>query len=107
MYASPPLSRARTYRVGCVIGLNTLPLEQEPDRVHSFALALAKSRHEFVEFGTALNFEEDLIIVIGNFDVQMLAINGRLRRRTLAAVFIRHCSSIVYLLILSVLLREL
>lgn len=62
--------------VGSVGRLNTLALEQESDRGHALALALAESVHELLELGRSLDLEEDLVIVIRNFDVEVLGASG-------------------------------
>lgn len=84
---------ANAYRVWGIRGLNTLTLEEESDRVHSLALSLAEGRHKLVQLGRALDLEEDLIVVVGNLDVQVLD-GGRgiltASRRASVLVFARH-----------------
>lgn len=84
---------ANAYRVWGIRGLDTLALEQEPNRVHSLALSLAEGRHKLVELGGALDLEKDLVVVVGNLDVQVLD-GGRsiltASRRASILVFARH-----------------
>lgn len=58
--------------------MDALALEQKPHRGGSLALPLAKGGHEFLEFGAALDLEKDLVVVIRDFDVEVL---GRTLRR--------------------------
>lgn len=71
--------------------MNTTAIEEESDRVGGFALSLTKGIHEFLQGCGALDLEEDLIVVVGDLDVEMFADGGtfRLLRRTGASVLIR------------------
>jgi hypothetical protein len=77
---------------GSVRRLHSGALEQEANRVGRLALALAESGHELLEPGRALDLEEDLIVVIGDFDVEMGAVDGGIRcaARAAVVVFARH-----------------
>jgi len=73
-----------TYRVGRIRGLDALALEEESHRVQRLALAIAEGGHEFLQLRAALDLEEDLVVVVGDFDVEMLsraASRGRLGLR--------------------------
>ncbi len=53
--------------------LDALSLKEEADHPQVSALALAQRRHEPLELGVGLDREESFIVVIGNFDAQLLA----------------------------------
>lgn len=61
-----------TYRFGVVRWLHPLAVEEESDTLHVLSLAVAERVHELAELGCALDLEEDLVVVVGNFDVQVL-----------------------------------
>lgn len=69
------LYRGGTHSVGCVFGADTGSVEQESDRGHLLALALTEGIHQLLQLSRSLDLEEDLIVVVGNLDVQVL--NGR------------------------------
>ena len=69
--------------------MDTLALEEEPDRGGRLALALAEGRHELLELGAALDLEEDLVVVVGHLDVEVLA---RCRRHVAAG---RHGAAVL------------
>lgn len=71
------MERERAYRVRGIRGLDSRAVEQEAHRVERLALALAKGRHELLELGAALDLEEDLIVVVRDFDVEVLGVGGR------------------------------
>lgn len=64
-------------RVRGIRRLHSRAVEQEPHRVEGLALALAKGRHELLELGAALDLEEDLVVVVGDLDVEVLGVGGR------------------------------
>lgn len=78
-----PFSRLRlvmavvTYLVGCIGWLHTRPLEKESDRVQALALALAESRHELFQLCASLDLEEYFVVVVGDLDVEVLAVGRR------------------------------
>lgn len=61
------------YRLGAICWLDTTSIEQEPDRSGSLALSLAEGIHQLLQLGRPLDLEEHLVVVIGDFDVQVLA----------------------------------
>jgi hypothetical protein len=75
----------RSYRIGSIRGLYPLSLEQEAYRLERLALALAEGQHQLLELGVALDLEEDLVVVVGDLDVEML---GSGRRRIAAGVVV-------------------
>jgi len=81
-----------TYRIGAIMILNLLTIEQESDRLPVLALPLAESIHQFLQLGGALDLEEDLIVAVGDFDVEMFRWRWRVRLRAIGRlVIIRHC----------------
>lgn len=83
-----------TYRVRSVGGLYTLALEEETDRCHVLALSLAEGVHKLLELSTTLDLEEHLVVVVCNFNVQMLCTAGigvrALASRAAVIVLVRH-----------------
>lgn len=67
-----------THRVWSICGLDALALEQKPHRGGGLALPLAKGGHELLQLGAALDLEEDLVVVIRDFDVKVLGRTLRL-----------------------------
>lgn len=71
--------------------MNTGAIEQEADGVGSFALSVAEGFHELLQLCGALDLEEDLIVVVGDFDVEMFDAAGStfwLLRRAGASVLV-------------------
>ena len=66
------------YRVGAVSCLYAAAVEEKSDGVGSLALSLAEGVHQLLQGGGALDFEEDLIVVVGNLDVEMFGLAGAL-----------------------------
>jgi hypothetical protein len=81
-----------TYRIGAIMILNLLTIEQESDRLPVLALTLTESVHQFLQLSGALDLEEDLIVAVGDFDVEMFRWRRRVRLRaaTGRSIF-RHC----------------
>lgn len=61
-----------TYRFGVVGRLHTLAVEQESYTISGLALPVAEGVHQLLKLGCPLDLEEDLIVVVGDLDVQML-----------------------------------
>lgn len=61
-------------------------------------MTLAESVHELLKLGATLDFEEHLIVVVGNFDVQVLRAAGvgigTLASRAAVVVMVRHCDKL-------------
>jgi hypothetical protein len=67
-------------------------IDEESDSLGVFALTVAESLHELVEFGGSLDLEEDFVVAIGDLDVEVLATSCRLRLCAVWGLFvIRHC----------------
>lgn len=62
-----------TYRIRTICGLDTTAIEEEPDRIWCLALSLTESIHELLQGCGALDFEEHLVVIVGDFDIQVLA----------------------------------
>jgi hypothetical protein len=65
------------YRVRGVRGLDPRAVKEEAHRVEGLALTLAEGGHELLELGAALDLEEDLVVVVGDLDVEVLCVGGR------------------------------
>lgn len=64
------------HRVGVVSGIHSLAVKEESHAAGCLALALAESVHELLQLRRTLDLEEDLVVVVRDFDVEMLT--GRL-----------------------------
>lgn len=64
-----------TYRIRVVRWLHPLAVKEETDASHVLALAIAKGVHELAKLGGALDFEENLIVVVGDLDVQVFLLS--------------------------------
>ena len=58
------------------MGLNALAIEQESDTLRILATPFAKGIHELLELSRALDLEEDFVVVVCHFDVEMLGVLG-------------------------------
>ncbi len=61
----------KTHRIRTIARVDPRPIEQEAYRLRSLALTLAKGVHELAEGGGAFDFEEDFVVVVGHFDVEV------------------------------------
>jgi hypothetical protein len=68
-----------THSLWVVGRVDSLTVEEESHTGRGFALTLAEGVHELLELGGALDLEVDLVVVVGHFDVQVLAALGLLR----------------------------
>ena len=65
-------------------------IEKEPDRCRSLSLSLTEGIHQLLEGSGTLDLEEDLVVVIGDLDVEMLILASlRLLGGTWASVVVR------------------
>lgn len=64
--------KEHAYRIRTVGGLNATTIEKKADRVGGLALSLTEGIHQFLQGCGTLDLEEDFIVVVGNFDVEVL-----------------------------------
>lgn len=82
----------KSHRIGAILWIHTRAIEQKADRRESLALTLAEGVHELGEGSGAFNFEEHLVVVVCDFNVEMLGFRllvlwwGATGRRLLAMV---------------------
>jgi len=62
-------------RIWAIGRLYATAIEQKPDRVGSLALSLTEGIHQFLEGSCTLDLKEYLIVVVRNFDVEMLSLS--------------------------------
>lgn len=65
-----------TYSVRGVLGANASSVKEEADSRGLFSLTVAERVHELLQLRRALDLEEDLVVVICHFNVQMLGGGG-------------------------------
>lgn len=63
-----------TYRIGTIRSLNTSTIEQEPDGREVLALTVAERVHQLRKGRCPLDLEEDLIVIVCYFDIQVLGL---------------------------------
>ena len=68
-----------TYSLGVVRRVHSLPVEEETNTRDVLALTVAERIHEFLELGSPLNLEEDLVVVIRHLDVEVFRLASVLR----------------------------
>ena len=73
------MQRNEIYRIWAIRSLYATAVEQEADRIRGLALPLTEGIHKLLQGCGALDLEEDLIVVVGNFDVEMFADRGNFR----------------------------
>lgn len=61
-----------TYSVWGVLRTNSRTVEEEADGSLLLALTLTEGVHQLLQLGRALDLEEDLIVVVGDLDVEVL-----------------------------------
>lgn len=61
----------KPYSIRCVSWLDTRAFKQESHSAGTLALAFAKCVHQLFQFGASLDLEEDLVIVVGDFDIEV------------------------------------
>jgi hypothetical protein len=72
--------------------LNTTSIKQETDGVGSLALPLTEGIHKLLQGCGSLDLEKDLVVIVGDLDVEMFAGGGialRLLGHARASVLIR------------------
>lgn len=73
-HEKPEASRGKqTYRIWGVGRLDTLAFEEKPDRLDGLTLAFAEGSHQLLQLGASFDLEEDLVVVVGHLDVEVLA----------------------------------
>lgn len=68
-----------TYGIRAIGWVDPRTVEQKSNTLHRFPLAFAEGVHELLQGSGALDLEEDLIIVVGDFDVEVLGFGLVLR----------------------------
>lgn len=63
-----------TYRIRIVRRVNALPIEQEPHTVWRLALTLTERVHQLLERSGSLDFKEDLVVGVCDFDVEVFGL---------------------------------
>ena len=61
-----------THRLWTITGLNTSSIEQKADVGQRLTLTLTECVHKLRELSCALYFEEDFIVIVCHFDVEVL-----------------------------------
>lgn len=67
-----------TYCLGTICGLHTAAIEEETDRGGGFSLTFAEGVHQLLQLGGPLDLEKDLIVVVCDLDIEMLALSSAL-----------------------------
>jgi hypothetical protein len=60
--------------------MHFLSIEQKAYRTHLFSLAITKRIHQLLQLCRFLYLEKDLVVAVGNFDVEVLRWRLRCRR---------------------------
>lgn len=68
--------RGWAYRGRCVLRPDTGAVEKEADRRQLLSLPLAEGVHELAECRRPLDLKEDFVVVVRDFDVQVLDGSG-------------------------------
>ena len=63
-----------THHLRVVGGVHSGAVEQEAHASEGLSLTLAEGVHELLQLGGALDLEEDLVVVVGNLDVEVLGL---------------------------------
>lgn len=80
-----------TYRIRAVLISDTLAIEQEPHRSAVLARTFAESVHEFFKLCRAFDFEEYFVVVVCDFDVQVLRLLCLVWLWVWRAAVVGHC----------------
>jgi hypothetical protein len=94
LFVVPTIFRATlclTHHLGVIGRVDSGAVEEEAHASEGLALTLAEGIHELLQLGCALDLEEDLVVVVGDLDVEVLGLlrslvlvaggGGRRRRR--------------------------
>ena len=65
-----------THRLRAILWVDPLTIEEETDRGESLALTLAERVHQLGQSSRALDLEEDLVVVISHFNVEVFGAGG-------------------------------
>jgi hypothetical protein len=84
------------YRIRAISILHTTTIEEEADGAASLALSITEGIHQLLEGRRALDLEEDLIVIIGDFDVESIFLFWLVRGTWVYVVLrSRHCSLVM------------
>ncbi|KAI6754342.1 hypothetical protein HG530_012856 [Fusarium avenaceum] len=89
----PECRRLASRALKCVRGLDSRAVEEESHGAGGLSLAFAEGTHQLLELCGTLDLEEDFVVVVGNLDVQVLRVGGRLLAGGAVLVLVRHCYS--------------
>ena len=67
-----------THRFGCIIATDSRAIEEESDSRSFFTLTLTECLHQLVQASRSLDFEEDFVVAICDFDIEVLSTRCRL-----------------------------
>ena len=70
--------RCKTYSLRRIRWLNSRSIKEEAYAGGGLALALTEGIHQLLQLGGALDLEEDLVVVVRNFDVEVLSLPSSL-----------------------------
>lgn len=65
-----------THHLGIVGRVDSGAVEEEANAGEGLALTLAEGVHELLQLGGTLDLEEDLVVVVGDLDVEVLGLLG-------------------------------
>jgi len=82
--------------VRAICRLNTTTIEEEADRVWCLALSFAEGIHQLLQLGRTLDLKEDFIVVIGDFDIQVLRNGGLWLLASGASFIVGHFESLEF-----------
>lgn len=70
--------------------MDSRAIEKKSHGAGRLSLALAKGSHKLLKLCSALDLEEDLVVVVGNLDVEVLGVGGCLLARSPVFVLVGH-----------------
>lgn len=70
--------------------MDSRAVEKKSHGAGRLSLALAKSAHKLLKLCSALDLEEDLVVVVGDLDVEVLRVGGCLLARSSVFVLVGH-----------------